>query len=51
MMPIRLLEKRFGPMPADLHDRVLAADAATIEAWLDRLMEAPSVKYLFSALN
>ncbi|CAA7619557.1 conserved hypothetical protein [Magnetospirillum sp. SS-4] len=48
---IRLTEKRFGPLPADLRARILAADAASIEAWLDRLMEAPSIETLFSATN
>ena len=47
----RLAEKRFGMMPADLRARVLAADAASVEAWLDRLMEAPSLEVLFSATN
>jgi len=48
---IRLAEKRFGPLPTDLRTRVLAADAAAIEAWLDRLMEASSLEALFSATN
>ncbi|MBF0334946.1 MAG: hypothetical protein HQL40_15075 [Alphaproteobacteria bacterium] len=48
---IRLAEKRFGPLPADLRARILAADAATVEAWLDRLMDAPSLETLFSATN
>ena len=48
---IRLAEKRFGPLPTDLRDRILAADAASIEIWLDRLMEAPSLEVLFSATN
>ena len=48
---IRLAEKRFGPLPADLRARVLTADAAAVEAWLDRLMEAPSLEALFSATN
>ncbi|MBF0307514.1 MAG: hypothetical protein HQL41_17925 [Alphaproteobacteria bacterium] len=48
---IRLAEKRFGPLPADLRARILAADAATVEAWLDRLMDAPSLEALFSATN
>ncbi|MBI5165973.1 MAG: Rpn family recombination-promoting nuclease/putative transposase [Magnetospirillum sp.] len=48
---IRLVEKRFGPLPANLRERILAADAASVEAWLDRLMEAPSLEVLFSTTN
>jgi len=48
---IRLAEKRFGPLPADLRTRIVAADGALIEVWLDRLMEAPSLDVLFSATN
>ena len=48
---IRLAEKQFGPLPADLRVRVLAADTVAIEAWLDRLMEASSLEALFSATN
>ena len=48
---IRLVERRFGPLPADLRARVLAADAATIETWLDHLMEAPNLGVLFGTTN
>lgn len=48
---IRLVEKRFGPLPADLQARVLAADAVSVETWLDRLMEASSLEVLFSSTN
>jgi hypothetical protein len=37
---VRLLEKRFGPIPSSLHERILASDLISIEAWLDRAMEA-----------
>ena len=48
---IRLLEKRFGQLPTDTRERVLAADTSSIEIWLDRLMEAPSLEVLFSSTN
>ncbi|MDO8607294.1 MAG: hypothetical protein Q7R40_12220, partial [Phaeospirillum sp.] len=48
---IRLVEKRFGPLPGDLQARVLAADAVSVETWLDRLIDAPSLDVLFSATN
>jgi hypothetical protein len=31
--------------------RILAADAVSVETWLDRLMDAPSLDVLFSATN
>jgi len=37
---VRLLEKRFGPIPSSLHERILASDLISIGAWLDRAMEA-----------
>ena len=48
---IRLLEKRFGQLPTDTRERVLAADTSSIEMWLDRLMEAPSLEVLFGNTN
>ena len=35
-----LLEKRFGPIPSSLHEQIFASDLVSIEAWLDRAMEA-----------
>ena len=43
---IRLVEKRFGPLPAGQRERILAAGEVTVEAWLDRLMEVPSLEAL-----
>ena len=40
---IRLAERRFGPLPADACNRILSTDAPTVEIWLDRLMDAPSL--------
>ena len=50
-MLIYWIEKRFGPQSADFHDRILAADAALVEAWLYRVMEAPSLDALFDKAN
>ncbi len=36
----RLLEKRFGPLPAGELRRILAADAETIARWADRFVSA-----------
>jgi len=39
---IRLLEKRFGPLPDDRRERIMRAEAGEIDAWLDRILDAPS---------
>ena len=43
---IRLVEKRFGPPAATQRDRILAANSIAVEAWLDRLLEAPTLEAL-----
>lgn len=43
----RVLEKRFGRVPPDLCDRIFNSDAAAIEAWLDRSLEATDVRSVF----
>jgi len=37
---IRLAERQFGAMPAEARSREAAADAQTVERWLDRLLTA-----------
>jgi hypothetical protein len=44
---IRLLEKRFGVVPSHLRERISSADAASIEAWLDRTLEASDMRSIF----
>jgi len=38
---VRLLEKRFGPLPDDRRERIMRADADEIDTWLDRIIDAP----------
>lgn len=40
---LRLLEQRFGPLPAVVRDRIAAADLATVEAWGLRVLDAESI--------
>jgi len=40
----RLLEKRFGPQPASLQERLAAASAEQLEAWTLRILDAASVE-------
>jgi hypothetical protein len=43
----RLLEKRFGSMPGSIQQRISEADAASIEAWSDRMLDAPDLNSIF----
>lgn len=42
-MLLRLMERRFGRLPAARRDQVLAADLATLDRLTDRLLEAASL--------
>jgi hypothetical protein len=44
---IRLLEKRFGVVPSHLRERISSADAASIETWFDRAIEASDMLSIF----
>lgn len=48
----RLLErmalKRFGVLPPSARSAIDAADLDTLEAWLDRALDAPPVDAIFS---
>ncbi|MFZ4540105.1 DUF4351 domain-containing protein, partial [Propionivibrio sp.] len=43
----KLLTKRFGAMPSDVLAKLAAADAAQIDAWLDLVLDAPSLESIF----
>jgi hypothetical protein len=45
----RLLERRFGAVPAALHQRIFAADVASIETWVERAFEAPDLQSVFDS--
>lgn len=45
---LRLLRQRFGELPPDLRDRVLAARLPDLEAWTDRLLDAASLADVFA---
>ena len=40
---LRLLERRFGVLPAEVKDRVAGADAAALETWGLRVLDAGSL--------
>jgi hypothetical protein len=46
---IRMLTRRFGPMPADLTQRVQTATQAEFDFWFDRILDAKTVADVFTA--
>lgn len=45
---VRLLECRFGPLPAGLPDTITKAGPDTVEAWFDRAIDADSLAKVFA---
>ncbi len=40
----KLLGVRFAALPDDVHARIRAADDATLDRWLERVVSAPSLE-------
>jgi predicted transposase YdaD len=45
----RLLERRFGTLPDPLRQRIFAADAGSIETWVERALDAPDLQSIFDS--
>ena len=45
---MRLLERRFGPIPDDLHSQVASADLVALDRWFDRALDASALDVIFS---
>ena len=45
----RLLERRFGTLPDPLRHRIFAADAGSIETWVERAFDAPDLQSIFDS--
>ena len=43
----RLLERRFGRVPATVQERVRSASVHELDAWLDALLDAPTLEAVF----
>jgi hypothetical protein len=43
----RLLTRRFGELPPAIQVRIEAADSDSIDAWLDRIIDAPDLESVF----
>ena len=46
---LRLLQRRFGPVPERVRARVAVGSAAEIDAWFDALLDAQSLTEVFDA--
>jgi hypothetical protein len=46
---VRLIEKRFGGVPPQLRERILAADLAALEEWVERVLDAPDLQSVFGS--
>ena len=45
---VRLLEKRFGTLPEPLRAQIFDADVPSLDAWLDRVFDAPDLQAVFA---
>ena len=45
----RLLEKRFGGIPASVRQRIFEADVRSIEVWVERAFDAPDLQSIFAS--
>jgi hypothetical protein len=45
---VRLLERRFGRLPAHLRKRVFAADVQSLDTWFDRAIDAADLQSVFA---
>lgn len=43
----KLLTRRFGVIPAQTLSKITTASTAQIDAWLDRVLDAPSLDLVF----
>ena len=45
----RQLQRRFGPLPEWVEERLQGAGEAQLERWAERLLEAPTLAEVFAA--
>lgn len=43
------LETRFGALPADVRQRIFSADWGSLDAWIDRVFDAPDLQSIFKS--
>lgn len=47
---IKVLERRFGPLPTSIRERIRKADLNSIEAWVDHSATATTLEEIFGPL-
>lgn len=48
---LRVLGRRFGPVPKATRAQVMSASASELDGWLDRALDAPTLAQVFSAAH
>jgi len=43
----KMLERRFGPLPENVKERIAKADSDTLASWGERVIDAPDLKAVF----
>lgn len=46
---VRLIEKRFGVISPEHRERIRTANVATLEVWVERILEAPDLQSVFES--
>ncbi len=46
---VRLLTRRFGVLPATVHEKIATADSDTLETWGDLVLDARSLEDVFGS--
>ncbi|MBF0461032.1 MAG: DUF4351 domain-containing protein [Magnetococcales bacterium] len=46
---VRLLTRRFGELPAAVHEKIAVADSGTLEQWVDLVLDARSLADVFGS--
>jgi Putative transposase, YhgA-like len=48
---LKVAERRFGPLSPGLRRKIEAADAATLDRWVDSILDAPDLETAFGTLH
>jgi predicted transposase YdaD len=48
---LRVLSRRFGPIPEELRSRLAAASPSDIDTWFDRAIDAPTLEAVFDTAH
>ncbi len=48
---VRLLQRRFGPLPDGIQTHIAAADLGQLDRWLDAVLDAPTLDVVFGGTS